>query len=270
MSFQKQVTSKLAEYKQKLDIIENGFYRGKKHCHIFPKEMLYSNLFEIYREEINEYINHNGHKLHIYFNHLNSSQALAFNFFYPFIIERRMDLICKAFGFNEALDSCAFEKVFPGKEGTNFDFYMKFKSGTGVFVEIKYTEDGFGKAKNDEKHRAKFINTYSPGLVNKINPVYLNKEMVFKYYQFMRYVYYLQSNTVDKAIFIYPRGNRIVQKQLDFLLGNVIHDDYKNKILPLLWEDLIERVNGLLTAEQNEKNIKLKTHLIMMKDKYFQ
>ena len=69
--------------------------------------------------------------------HLNASQAMCINFFYPLI-----------------------EKGVAGK--TNFDFYMKLGFEVNIYFEIKYTETSFGNAKHDSKYKNKFYSTYYP------------------------------------------------------------------------------------------------------------
>jgi hypothetical protein len=47
---------------------------------------------------------------------------------------------------------------------TSFDFYIQTVSALQIFVEVKYTEVGLGKAKNDKEHQDKFRDTYVPQL----------------------------------------------------------------------------------------------------------
>lgn len=99
-----------------------------------------------YRTELTNYIE--TAKIHLYqdFHHLNSSQAVCLNFFYPFIEENQLPLLLDILHIkNEDIELSEFEKVISRAEGTNFDFYIKLKSGKQIFFEIKYTEDGFIK-----------------------------------------------------------------------------------------------------------------------------
>ena len=81
----------LADYKkERLQIVEDGvFKQNKKHYkHILPENLKELNIIEIYRKEFWDYSFMNEDiKLHVDFHHLNSSQAMCFNLFYPLIHE---------------------------------------------------------------------------------------------------------------------------------------------------------------------------------------
>ena len=92
---------KLSLFNQK---IEDGKWRNseKKYPHILPKEQQILNLLPTYRIALNSYLENNKSKLkkHIYFHHLNSSQAMCLNFFFPFFEENELELILKFLGFD--------------------------------------------------------------------------------------------------------------------------------------------------------------------------
>ena len=104
---------------------------------------------------------------------------MCYNFFRPYIIKEGsktcpndalIDLLSKYIAINKCDDAeCQFEYVQGGEyegEGTNFDFYLK-SGGTEVFFEIKYTEAGFGKCDNDNRHEEKFKRIYA-GLIEVV------------------------------------------------------------------------------------------------------
>ena len=47
-------------------------------------------------------------------------------------------------------------------EGSNFDFTIPLDTGSRIYFEVKYTENGFGSAKQDDEHLSKFQNIYQP------------------------------------------------------------------------------------------------------------
>ena len=89
MSYQTALKKHLAEYKaNRLGVREAGVYRktGRAYQHLLPSNLRYLNLLESIRAEFREYLRHNpAIRLHPDFHHLNSSQALAFNLFFPFL-----------------------------------------------------------------------------------------------------------------------------------------------------------------------------------------
>lgn len=115
--------------------------------------------------------------LHQYAHHLNSSQQLCMKFFSELIdndlcaTEKMVMFIKNALGIDIHVGAkCTFEyaekfdpylfdvdkdgNLIKGYEGTSFDFHIKDGS-TEIYFEIKFTEDGFKKEKEDPRHKAK-------------------------------------------------------------------------------------------------------------------
>src|SRR5437016_2505270 len=90
-SYQEQPRHHLVTYKRdRLGITQSGTfrYRGREitRAHILPRELRWLNVLESIRAEVRAYISANHRlRLHRYFHHLNSSQAVALNLFYPFL-----------------------------------------------------------------------------------------------------------------------------------------------------------------------------------------
>ena len=180
MSFHNDIISHLVKYKgETLHVEKDGIftYRGKgiPKAHILPTNYRNLNILPEYRNQFfkSEYANI---KFHRYFHHLNSSQAMCINLFYPLVNEEKLDLILDFLKLN-CLEQPVphFEKeseLEQASRRTNFDFYLKCSSAinrrTEIFFEIKYTENGFGKAKPDEKHKKKFNETYLPLVKNSV------------------------------------------------------------------------------------------------------
>lgn len=146
------VKDHLAEYKTKrLKISENGIWikNKRKYPHILPKESERLNILEPYRDQFWEYRKQRPDlKLHRDFHHLNSSQAMCFNLFFPLLIDKdlRPVLLKDILGCNTGLISgFEFEKVIDPKENTNFDLFLRLKDKTRIFFEIKYSEPDFSK-----------------------------------------------------------------------------------------------------------------------------
>ena len=148
-----------------MGIFEHGHYSGKERSHILPLIHERLNLLPHYRDHF--YGSHYSKiKFHRYFHHLNSSQALCINLFYPLIAEHRLELITRFLQLGmTSYPEAIFEKVSDlesGRRRTNFDFHLRYSDGTEVFFEVKYTERQFGKAPNDLEHQTKYSATYLP------------------------------------------------------------------------------------------------------------
>ena len=90
-SYQKRLERHLVDYKQRrLGVRENGefVHNGQTYSkgHVLPRELQWLNIPEPFRREVREYVTEHRIKLHKYFHHLNSSQALALALFGPYVI----------------------------------------------------------------------------------------------------------------------------------------------------------------------------------------
>ena len=102
---------------------------------------------------------------------LTSSQALAFNLFFPFLGSSRSnpDLLQTALGIDpEPVSSWRFEAILDTVEGTNFDVAINFPAGRKLLVEVKLTEPEFGVCKDNEMHPRKLRDIYRPRLINLV------------------------------------------------------------------------------------------------------
>lgn len=98
MTFRELACEHLARYKvEAMRVTENGLFRYEGRDlsmpHILPKCHHQMNILERYRKRFwsSDYANIN---LHRFFHHLNSSQALCINLFYPLIAENALAYSC--------------------------------------------------------------------------------------------------------------------------------------------------------------------------------
>lgn len=106
---------------------------------------------------------------------------------------------------------CQFEFKFGDEEGTSLDFCVIDDVFTIMF-EIKYTEDGFAKTKNDKCHKDKFSSIYSDLLIQQDtlrNDV--PQEVFFYDYQLFRNA--IRTNDKCYAVFIFPENNKSCRTQ---------------------------------------------------------
>lgn len=113
-----------------------------------------------------------GETLHPYVHHLNSSQLLCYNTFSNLLTldhQPKPELISLFHSLGIEISdtaTCDFEysdewlwEQGNEKEGTSFDFHVKYGERE-FFFEIKFTEDGFGKATMDDRHIKKIKDIY--------------------------------------------------------------------------------------------------------------
>ena len=260
-SFQSKVKKHLGEYKK--DILktqEDGvfIYRGKEilYEHIIPSGKEHLNIIEKYRNDFFASSFSKNMTFHRYFHHLNSSQAMCINCFYPLIKEQLLELVLKAVGINGSInynsnDICfekesELEKSFERK--TNFDFYIKLDSEVKLFFEIKYTENGFGKAKLDKEHIDKFNSTYKSILEQNsaIEENFKSEETFLNNYQIMRNLLNINKNSY--VIFIYPDENKIVKEEA-LSAKRMIKCEWQNHFILFTWEEFIKKIESCLSSK---------------------
>lgn len=265
--FSNYILEHLGEYRKTLTK-QCGVWRRKgketPKEHILPNkpiDLRYKNfLFEnakdiIHKQEI---------PLHNYWGHLNSSQVMCINFFYPLIKEENkpilLDIIKKNLPNIPIEDDmniiqAQFEKDEP-LDNTSFDFYTKISNGTNtinITWEIKYTEQGFGKTKPNEltkdnktTHKDKFDNTYKPNFKTSLNfkDSKISCEEFLNNYQINRNVFYIK-NENDYAVFLTLEKNPTTKQELSII------DNYKNAY-HIYWEDIMTNMKELLNTNLKE------------------
>lgn len=262
-NFKDRIVKHLENYKiSELRIVEPGIfrYRGKEiPCgHILPKSMEDLNIISPYNLELKSSPILNF-KRHRYFHHLNSSQAMCINFFFPLIKDKQLDYVLKTLNIPGQVDysSVEFEKESDvedqGDRKTSFDFYFQTLEGSNIFFEIKYTENGFGKAGHDLDHIDKFNRTYEPAMkkCGAINDAYKTMNQFLDNYQVMRNL--VNINAKNYVVFIYPEGNLNIKNDAEDVKNNIISKNWHKHFIPLTWEALIADTNRYLASAQLKK-----------------
>lgn len=247
MSFRNYAYEHLAQYKVAvLGVQENGLFhyggRDIPKSHILPIAHRYMNVLERYRAKfwLSKYAKV---KLHRYFHHLNSSQALCINLFYPLIAESKLGFFLQFLGIAPEVDLCAlFEKesaIEVTARRTSFDFSVLLATGINIFVEVKYTEDGFGRAKNDNEHRVKFRETYLPLVKKSLFLVHACKEEVFflSHYQVLRYLLHLSAT--NHVVFLFPFANTIVAEKAIYVRDQLLTDAGRSRFSIVFLEEFV-------------------------------
>ena len=234
----------LAEYKaNRLGIREAGIYRktGRAYQHLLPSNLRYLNLLESIRAEFRDYLRHNpAVRLHPDFHHLNSSQALAFNLFYPFLSAggEAARLMAQALGPGGDVREWHFEYVPDAEEGTNVDVAWQNSDGTWAFCEVKLSESEFGSAKPDQRHEKKFHEIYSPRLHGLVDERLLEFNEFCRHYQLLRNISLLATHPDSHVVFLIPEQNGALSPALNAVLGSLaasvrhrVHVAYLEKVL---------------------------------------
>src|SRR4051794_35516427 len=115
-TYQELLKRHLADYKlNRLGVIQNGLWKGngRRYAHILPVELQRLNIIEGYRAEFWKYWPRTR-SLHSDFHHLNSSQAMCFNLFFPMLSAPHImqELFQVRSG---AVDVAQFERILDAK-----------------------------------------------------------------------------------------------------------------------------------------------------------
>ena len=242
------ILSHLSEYKNNvLKIKKNGMdtrYK-KEYSHILPKGNEYRNIIHSeYGMELWDLIKKFKIKLHKEFHHLNSSQALCFNLFYPIIKENRFDLLLEK---NENIIGWEFEFVPDKKEKTNFDVFIQTNENN-YFFELKYTEDKFSSKKITETSLERFKNIYEIKM-EKFNNV--TSEIFLKNYQVFRNLSYIDNGIIN---FVIPKTRSDLNIELNEIIKKYCNNVLKQRINIIYIEDI---VNKAISQKKLEEYYKL-------------
>ncbi len=270
MNFQDILKRHLIAYKlEKLGISDAGFflYRGKnvRRDHILPIEHKFRNLFEEAEPHTRQLLQdrQNPLRLHRYFHHLNSSQAFAFNLFFPYFTggPGASCVLLRALGQNATLVGFKPEDVPDPEEGSNIDMVWKTDDGIQTFCEVKLSESDFGKATDDARHRGKLNNSYG-ALAEHLEPGRFDGAAFFDAYQFNRNVWHMVRGDHNRLIFLLPRRNiRLWALVKDLLLGVVPRT--RKRISVIAIEDVIAELSTDIRCPE-----RLRPYANKLKQKY--
>jgi hypothetical protein len=243
-SYQIVLKKHLAEYKvHRLGIREAGIYRKTGHAyqHLLPSALRNLNLLESIRAEFRDYLRNNPTvRLHPDFHHLNSSQALAFNLFYPYLTAggKAARVIAQVLGLEGDVREWHFEYIPDAEEGTNVDVAWQNSRGIWAFCEVKLSESEFGGAKPDHRHEQKLREIYSPRLQGLVDNRLLEFREFCRHYQLLRNISLLATHAYSHVVFLVPKQNNALSPALRAVLGSLaasvrhrVHVAYLERVL---------------------------------------
>lgn len=261
MSFTDDIKKHLCDYKkEKFPALPNGLWMRSNPT----KELGYAfrkkddtnndedeNIISYYKEEFLK-SRFKTIKRHMYFHHMNSSQAMCINFFFPLLFENKLELITEYLGFpNEKINysTVQFEKISDvekkyGYRPTSIDFYFETQLGKKFLFEIKYTEKDFGKAPMDEDHIQKFDKVYKNQIGTAINSKYQTLSEFLKNYQLLRNLIHVGPNSY--VVFVFPGENARIKREAEMGKNQNVTEEFKPNILTIEWRNIFDRLNASL------------------------
>ena len=268
--YQKALEVHLANYKRgRLGVRGSGEFKTKKSVvrrpHILPRDLYLLNILEPFRSEFRLFLQKNPSvKLHEYFHHLNSSQALAFNLFFPFFSEgaEATERLLVAFGVPGQVSEWRFEYVPDEEEGTNVDVAWRVREEGWTFCEVKLSERDFGDAEPDARHERKLKEIYAPRLQGVVDDRLLKLEEFMARYQLLRNVSLLTRPHAGMLVFLLPKENDGPRAALGELLRTVAAP-VRKRIRVLYLEDVLNRLR-----EDARLDSRLREHARQLAEKY--
>lgn len=251
-TYQARLRQHLATYKRAvLGVAEDGVWvkNGQPYAHILPAQRRYENLLATYRADLQHYLTAHAVKLHSDFHHLNSSQAMCFNLFFPLLAEEGGSrILTEVLGLQCAepmRDKAGFERVPDPEERTNFDLVLPKANGGMAYFELKLSENGFGTAEPDKEHRDRLASVYRPRLDSMVQAALLEPPAFFARYQLCRNLAHVTQPT-DQLFLVYPGANAILTREITDFLG-FVNADRRAQVVPVLLEDLIAAITRAVT-----------------------
>jgi hypothetical protein len=234
----------LARYKKsRLGVDEPGLFErtGKPYSHILPSRLRRLNLLEAIRAEFEAYRSvHPSIRLHRDFHHLNSSQALAFNLFFPYLDAggAAASALARSMHAPAPTDQWHFEHVPDPAEGTNVDVAWRAVGGAWTLCEVKLSEGDFGATKPDARHKKKLESVYRKRLLQLVQPELLELNTFCRNYQILRNVSFLESASVSDVVFLVPSGNEALSKSFR-RVEKLLNPAVRKRVHLVLLEDVL-------------------------------
>jgi len=253
--FQRRAKQWLSAYKREvLGVEEDGIWvqNGKAYSHILPKEKYQLNILASFRDEFWQRFPSQHIQLQRDFHHLNSSQSLCFNLFFPMLggDGQALGPLLSAMKIEGIPDKGACFEFQPDKtEGTCIDFSLPLQSGARINFEIKYTESEFGSAKADPSHLEKFESIYKPRLAGRFEESFCSSGQFLEHYQIARNVWHLNEAAADVAVFLFPKANTRLRQQ-EALIKACALEPFRSRIRIGYLEDLVLDLFRMLKPDE--------------------
>jgi hypothetical protein len=224
MAYADRLAKHLAAYKNsRLGVKEKGVgANGLMFDYILPKILFRLNILESFRSEFWRYYgvpildSKQQSRLTQDFHQLDSTQAVSFNLFFPFVQDQSaLGILLKALGLEERrFDGFSFETQVDVVEGAYFDFHMQSESG-GVYTVLRYAEDSFGSVETPTPGQQKKLrDIYTGRLKGRVPDMCLKPEVFFDHYDILRSVSMIDPGGKDHLVLIHPRANERLERKV--------------------------------------------------------
>lgn len=226
---------------------------GRSYPHILPQKRRQLNILPRFRDEFWTWFTKQSPRiqLHSDFHHLNSSQALCFNLFFPMLRNNGQALgtLCSALKIEEKPDKPACFEFQPDlTEGSCIDFSMPLQSGARINFEIKYTESEFGSAKADKAHLEKFESVYKRRLAGRFEKSFCCEAKFLQHYQIARNIWHLNDAAGDIAVFLFPKANTCLKLREPIIRACAL-EPFRSRIRIVYLEDLVRDISKMATPD---------------------
>ena len=269
MAYRERLNRHLENYRvNRLGISETGSYRHRNedipYAHILPLRLKHLNLLEGVRNDVLRHVEENDLRLHRYFHHLNSSQAFAFNLFFPYFWQRpeSAPVLLRALGQDGSFAKARFEAVPVPDEGTNIDVLWSDSDEKQTLCEVKLSEAEIGTARSDAEHLAKLTETYLPSLSPHFSADDLDPSKFFRSYQYYRNVWHMLRVPKARLVFLLPRQNERVWRKLESLRARTAAS-VSERISIIAIEDVLTRL-----MSEGSSPRQLQEHAVALAEKY--
>jgi hypothetical protein len=206
--------------------------------------------------------------LHRDFHHLTSSQAMAFNLFFPFFGMRgdySAPLLVALGSVGGEVQRWEFEAIPDAAEGTSVDSLIEFVGGRRLLIEVKLTESNFSSCRADERHRFKLQQVYAPRLHGKVAEGALAEDAFYAHYQLFRNVSHLNLEAGDYLVLIVPRANAGPWNTAGSFRQRFLNDVSRQAVRLVAFEELLQ---GLPAKVSPIDSPVLRAHLAFLAEKY--
>jgi hypothetical protein len=238
---------------------------ARPHGHVLPRESFQANILPGIREPFWQWFEAQAPRLTLResFHHLDSTQAMAFNLFFPFLEEGRVaSRLLKVLGVQDGEYQGHFEKVLDPEENTSFAFCMQADPGETLFFDVKLSDEGFGVCADDEGHGEKLERHYRPHLKDHVDAKWLAAPKFVENYELMRKLSYLGRYPNSGMAFILPKANERL-KDAEEEIKHIVSKALAPRVAILYLEYLVERI-----LEATADDATLHEHFLAFRDKY--
>jgi hypothetical protein len=268
-----QLRAQLGPYKTyRVGVKEDGIARsGYKHGYILPETYQRLNILETYRREFWTFFDDPDARKDVLslqsgFHHLDSTQAMCFNLFAPFVHDSHTrQLLLEALGRDDAaVNTLRFDRIIDRADMLCVDFFVELKSDACLLFELKLAETQFDAVlKPTPGQTRRLRDMYIPLLQGKVPDIYLQEHTFFHYDHLLRNIALLELERADHLYIIFPRQNEALCRQENDIQA-VCAMYLRDHVTILHLEDLLEGIQSRSADQSNQ----FRAHFDMFKEKY--